>query len=141
MKKNVINLFAIVGLVLSGIIVLNSFSTKTTPTNTSVEGGQFMIVTTVESIIPGGLGRSRMFVTSPNGALSEEVKLKNFYSMVGINMGNINENDASIVNKINEIQSQGWILEHVSTGVQSPAIDPNGGKGEGIYMTRYYFKK
>ncbi len=104
------------------------------------DGQQFLQLTTVESIIPGGLGRSRMFVTWPSGK-QEEFKMKNLYSMVGINMSNLNGNDIMIVQKITELAGQGWELVSVSTGVQSPAYDPQGGKGEGIFLTRYLFRK
>ncbi len=103
--------------------------------------GKFMIVTTIESIIPGGLGRSRMFVTDESGKMVEEAKMENFYSLVGINMKNVNENDMMIVNKINKLTGDGWELFQVNTGVQSPSTGPDGNKGEGVYMTRYFFKK
>lgn len=102
---------------------------------------KYLMVTTLESIIPGGLGRSRMFVTDQNGNLMVEEKMENFYSMVGINMGNINKNDAGMIKKINELMDGGWTLENVSAGVQSPAYNPNGGKSQGIYLTRYLFAK
>lgn len=134
MKKTIATvaatLFAVV--VISGIY---SFTNQPEP-----QGKEFMQVTTVESIIPGGLGRSRMFITDPTGRV-EDSKMKNFYSMVGINFGNINENDAAIVNTINRLSREGWTLEHITTGVQSPSTGPDGGKGEGLYMTRYLFAK
>ena len=102
---------------------------------------QYLMVTTLESIIPGGLGRSRMFITDQNGNLMVEDKMENFYSLVGINMGNINKNDAQVIKKVNELIEGGWVLENVSTGVQSPAYTPNGGKSQGIYLTRYLFAK
>ena len=97
---------------------------------------QYLFVTTVESIIPGGIGRSRMMVTQPNGEQSEE-DLRNFYSLVGINFGNIKDNDEDILQKINTLVSEGWTLEFVNAGVQSPSDT----QSQGIYMTRYLFSR
>lgn len=96
----------------------------------------YMQVTTVESIIPGGLGRSKMIITDENGN-STDTELENFYSMVGINFGNITSNNKKIVAKINELCGKGWELDEVTAGVQSPT---DSGK-QGIYLTRYLFKK
>ncbi len=97
---------------------------------------KYMVVTTVESIIPMGLGRSKVLITYPDMG-QEEAKLENFYSGVGINFGNIQQNDNDILQRINTLSSQGWELYNVSTGVQSPT---DGGK-QGIYLTRYLFRK
>ncbi|MCX7954873.1 MAG: hypothetical protein N3A01_06755 [Bacteroidales bacterium] len=126
---------------------------------------EYAIITTVESIIPGGIGRSRMlfakqaidyknFTTerkegkdSKQGDIDrseikidnfEETKLLNFFSMVGINFQNIASNDAVIMSKLNEMASQGWELAFVTSGVES-----NAGKDdkEGIFITRYILKR
>ncbi len=99
-------------------------------------GIEYMEVTTIESIIPMGLGRSRMFTTNSNNS-QDEVNLENFYSGVGINLGNIKQNDAAILQKINTLSSEGWELMHVTAGVQSPT---DAGK-QGIYLTRYLFRR
>jgi len=101
---------------------------------------QYRQFSTVESIIPGGLGRSRVIQTSESGTEIEK-ELKNFYSMVGINFGNISNNDRVIVERINEWSSEGWELYSVSTGVQSPSVSDNGGSTGGIFITRYLFRK
>ena len=49
---------------------------------------EYTQMTTIESVIPGGIGRSRMITTKPNGEL-DEVKMENFFSIVGINFGNV----------------------------------------------------
>jgi hypothetical protein len=43
-----------------------------------------------------------------NGENLKETKLVNFYSLVGINFGNIASNDAVIAAKINSIVKEGW---------------------------------
>ena len=94
---------------------------------------------TVESIIAGGLGRSRIITTDEAGTMVEK-EIENFYSMVGINFGNIANNDRVIVDKINEYTQQGWELYSVTTGVQSPAGGDKS-SSQGIYLTRYLFRK
>ncbi|MFO0359911.1 MAG: hypothetical protein ACK50N_05395 [Flavobacteriales bacterium] len=126
---------------------------------------QYKIVTVVESIIPGGLGRSRMLETVSEVDYNQfttertegkdskqkdvdrgdikiagfkETKLLNFFSMVGINFQNIASNDAVVISKLNEMDAQGYELLHVASGVES-----EGGKddGNGLFITRFYFKK
>jgi len=96
----------------------------------------YMQFTTVESIIPGGLGRSKMLTTMPDGSKTEE-DLQNFYSMVGINFGNISNNNAAITKKINDLVTQGWEFDKIITGTQSPAEN----NGQGIFISRYFFKR
>lgn len=98
---------------------------------------EFMMFTTVESIIPAGLGRSRLFTTHADGT-TDEADMENIYSLVGIKMKNINKNDAQIIEKINSLEAEGWTLVHIATGVQSPGGE---GANEGIYMTRYFFSR
>jgi len=124
---------------------------------------EYAIITTVESIVPGGVGRSRMISSldtvnynqyttnrydgkkSDQGSVNRkdlkinqlsETKLLNFYSMVGINFQNIASNDALIESKLNEMAKNGWKLVHVVSGVESDAGKED---GEGIFITRYIF--
>lgn len=117
--------FALVGAVLASSFAFNS----------PVAEKEYMTMTVVESIIPAGIGRSRILIDN-NGDM-EELKINNFYSAVGINMGNIYDNDVMVGSKINEYANQGWVLDFVNTGVQSPT---DGGKS-GIYCTRYIFSR
>lgn len=95
---------------------------------------EYLQITTVESVVPGGLGRSKMITTKPNGEM-EETNLENFFSMVGINFGNIRNNDKVITQKITELTKEGWKLEHVTSGVYGVE------KSTGIFITRYLFRK
>ncbi len=126
---------------------------------------EYKVITSVESIVPGGLGRSRIieekagvnaedFTTErTDGKKSKqrsvkrsdakvskfsETKLLNFYSIAGINFQNIASNDALTSSKINKLCSEGWELAFVTSGVES---DSGKGDGKGIYITRYIFKK
>lgn len=96
----------------------------------------YMQVSTIESIIPGGLGRSKMIITLPDGK-QNDAGMENFYSIAGINFGNVQNNEKVIINKINQITSEGWELHQVTSGVQSPSD----GNAQGIFITRYLFKK
>lgn len=126
---------------------------------------EYKIITSVESIVPGGLGRSRLIESnqtvntadlttqrsngkdSDQGKVSRkdakidelgETKLLNFYSMVGINFQNIASNDAIVQSRMNELATQGWELSFVTSGVESDAGKDD---GQGIFVTRYIFKR
>ena len=127
---------------------------------------EFKVITIVESIVPGGIGRSRIIenqgavdiealTTEREGDKSnsgkvkrsdlkdvgdnlKETKLLNFYSMVGIQFGNIASNDAIIGAKINEMIKNGYKLTFVASGVESDAGKED---GNGIFITRLYFSK
>lgn len=130
MKKEI--KYLITGILFSGA-VLSLFSFRSTTVVAEYKYRQF---STVESIVPGGIGRSRIVSTDETGTTIEK-DLLNFYSLAGINFGNISNNDRLIVDKINEYTKDGWELFEVTTGVQSPSEKTTGG----IYLTRYLFRK
>ncbi len=126
---------------------------------------KYKIITTIESIVPGGLGRSRiiegtsvvdaaMFTTqrtdgkdSKQGDVKRsdakidalnETKILNFYSLAGINFQNIASNDAMITSVLNTLSEQGWELFTVVSGVESDAGKDD---GNGVFITRYVFRK
>ena len=126
---------------------------------------EYKVVTVVESIVPAGIGRSRILeatdqsnaenVTTErtDGKKSDmgevkrkdlkidnfkETKLLNFFSLGGINFQNIASNDALIADKINQLVAGGWELAFVTSGVESDAGGPD---GEGIFITRLIFKR
>ncbi len=127
--------------------------------------GEWKIVTVVESIVPMGLGRSRMIenTTEVNteqfrtartdgkksdqksisrGELKvenfDEAKLLNFFSAAGINFQNIASNDAMIGARIMELEADGYKLIYVTSAVESHAGKDDSG---GIFITRMFFKK
>ena len=100
---------------------------------------QFKQITAVESVVPGGLGRSRILTTDDNGQMLEK-ELKNFYSMVGINFDNIANNDRVIVDRINDYSAQGWELVQVVSATNQQTSSGGGSSG-GIFITRYIFRK
>ena len=110
------------------------YSFRPTPAQQGYTYRQF---STIESMVPGGLGRSRVII-SDQGDQEVGKDLLNFYSMVGINIKNIASNDRIIVETINQYVSEGWELHTVVTGVNSPGQDKG---GTGIFITRYLFRK
>jgi hypothetical protein len=122
------------------------------------------IITSIESIIPNGLGRSRLIATDAKVDYREftttqtaetgdrnksdredirikdydETKLLNFFNVGGIRFQNIASNDALLTSKINQMLLDGWDLAFVNTGVES-----YGGTDDtnGIFITRYIFKR
>ncbi|MCS6833811.1 MAG: hypothetical protein NZ521_09580 [Flammeovirgaceae bacterium] len=126
---------------------------------------EYKVITTVESIVPMGIGRSRMienkedlqvanFTTERTDGKSSdqnkidrselkidrfaETKLLNFFSAVGINFQNIASNDAMIESRMNELAQEGWELAFVTSGVES---DSGKDDGNGIFITRFVFKR
>jgi len=95
---------------------------------------EFQQMTAIESVVAGGAGRSRLITTNKDGSL-DEVKLNNFFSLVGINFGNIKENDQTLARKIEDMVNAGWELVSITPGVYS------GESGSGIFITRYLFKR
>ena len=130
-------------------------------TNAQVE---YKVVTSVESIVPNGLGRSRIISANDQKDYKEftstqteddngrnkskrgeirvkgfdETKLLNFYNIGGIRFQNIAANDAIIESKINTMIEEGWELAFVTSGVES---EGGKGDGQGIFITRYLFKR
>lgn len=127
---------------------------------------EYKIITSVESIVPSGLGRSRLISASEERDYKsftsqrsddkkedkrnksnrseirvknfEETKLLNFYNIGGIRFQNIAANDAVLTSKINTMIEEGWELAFVTSAVES-----EGGKGDGkgIFITRFIFKR
>lgn len=97
---------------------------------------EYAQVTTIESIIPGGLGRSRMLITYPDGR-QEDKKIENLYSLVGINFSDVKFNDKEIVTVISEFSNAGWEMFSSTSLTQSPSE----GFSQGIFLTRYLFRR
>lgn len=125
---------------------------------------EYKIITSIESVVPMGLGRSRIISAEEDknyqdytSSRSEEnnkqnkskraeakvdnfdeTKILNFFSAAGINFQNIASNDALISSKVNTMIDEGWELAFVTSGVES---DAGKGDGQGIFITRFIFKK
>ncbi len=99
---------------------------------------EYKQISTIESVVPGGLGRSRLLTTDDNGQNLEK-ELKNFYSMVGINFENITNNDRVIVARLNEMAQDDWELFQVTSGSNMQLSQ--GSSSGGIFITRYIFRR
>jgi hypothetical protein len=125
---------------------------------------EYQTVTVIESIVPNGLGRSRMITANETRDYTEftstrtgeedkrnkskrddirvkafdETKLLNFFNLGGIRFQNIAANDAITMSKINTMAAEGWELAFVNSGIES---DAGKGDGKGIFITRYIFKR
>lgn len=97
---------------------------------------KFMQINTVESVVVGGLGRSKMIITNPDGS-QKESDLENLFSMVGINFKNIKSNEEQVLKTLKNYTDEGWKLDQVTSFALSPAE----GGGVGIFMTRYLLSK
>jgi predicted nucleotide-binding protein len=73
-----------------------------------------MQITTVESVLAGGLGRSKMIITYAD-ATQKDSDLENPFSMVGINFKNIKENEDKLIKTLKEYTNAGWKVEHVTS--------------------------
>ncbi|GAL66176.1 hypothetical protein [Jejuia pallidilutea] len=125
---------------------------------------EYKVITSVESIVPSGLGRSRLISATTERDYEdftseqteedntrnkskrkdirvkdfEETKLLNFYNIAGIRFQNIASNDVLIGSKINTMIEEGWELAFVTSAVES---DSGKDDGQGIFITRYIFKR
>lgn len=123
---------------------------------------EYKVITSVESIIPSGVGRSRLISSNEDRDYRDytssrsmekrnkssrtdirvkdfdETKLLNFYNIAGIRFQNIAANDAVLSSKLSIMSEEGWELAFVSSAVESDA-----GKDDnrGIFITRYVFKR
>jgi len=128
------------------------------------QASEIKVITSVESVVPSGLGRSRILSsnderdyeqfsseqTDDNSSRNkakrkdirvknfEETKLLNFYNLGGIRFQNIVANDAVISSKLTAMLSEGWNLIFVTSAVESDAGDND---DNGIFITRYIFKR
>ncbi len=145
--------------VLFTLLTMNVFAQETAKQEYDIK-----VITSVESIIPGGTSRSRLISANEERDYKkftsaqtkddhtrnkskrkdirvkdfEETKLLNFYNIAGIRFQNIAANDALISSKLASIISKGWDLIFVTSAVESDAGEDD---GNGIFITRYIFKR
>lgn len=124
----------------SALFTMGIFAFKTPAPDGATKTPVYMYkqITSVESVIPGGMGRSRILTTDDNGQMVER-DLKNFYSLLGINFENIANNDRAIVDRLNDYAALGWELVQVTTG--SNQQSSNGNSSGGLFITRYLFRR
>ena len=99
------------------------------------EKQKFMQITTIESVVSGGFGRSIMIITKEDGA-QEEKSMENLFSLTGLNLKNIKSNESNILKELKTYTDAGWKMQSVTPMTLSP-----GQNGSGIFMTRYLLVK
>src|SRR5688572_24021801 len=92
---------------------------------------KFMQITTVESVVNGGMGRSKMLVTNADGT-QKEIEMENLFSMVGINFNNIKENENLIVRTLRYCTDVGWQIDPLTPF----ALSRRANGDMGIFMSR-----
>ncbi len=145
-------------------VLFTLLTTTVSAQETAKQEFEVKVITSVESIIPGGMGRSRLISASDQKDHKqftssqteedntrnkskrkdirvkdfEETKLLNFYNLGGIRFQNIAANDALISSKLTAMVSKGWDLVFVTSAVESYSGIND---GNGIFITRYIFKR
>lgn len=153
-------------LILTSIVVIAAlFSAKAQNESDKTQPKfEVKVITSVESIVPLGLGRSRLISANADRDYKEfsseqtegddtrnksnrknirvkdyeETKLLNFYNVGGIRFQNIAANDAVISSKLTAMLADGWDLIFVTSAVESDAGETD---EQGIFITRYIFKR
>ncbi|MTI32699.1 hypothetical protein E1171_17905 [Cytophagales bacterium RKSG123] len=110
----------------------------TTGKDSKPQDYEFRQLTAIESVIPGGIGRSRLITVDADGKM-KEVKLQNFFSVTGINFSNVRSNDLVITSEISSLYQEGWTVVEVTAGVL--ARGSGNKEGEGLFITRYLLKR
>lgn len=160
MKKNFLLALAII----VGFISFSFINKENTKNEKPTNQVEYKVITSVESIVPNGLGRSRLISSNVDRDYSEftseqteedktrnkskrkdirvkdfeETKLLNFYNLGGIRFQNIVANDALVASKLTAMGSEGWELVFVASSSESDAGKDD---GQGIFVTRYIFKR
>jgi len=122
--KNTLLLFA--GIIIGALII--SFTAFKGKSEFQDSTPKYIHVNILESVLTGGAGRSRCIITFHDGKV-EEFEMENYYSMVGVNFGNVAENDKKIILRLNLLAQQGYQIVSQSSG------------GAGIYSTKIIMMK
>lgn len=93
----------------------------------------YQMITTIESVVPGGFGRSKVSYTPAYKGI-KEAPMENLFSLTGLNMTNLQKNEETIVAITQQMAGDGFEL------VQAMPLTSSI-QGSGIFMTRYLFRK
>ena len=76
----------------------------------SVAGSfSYQNVTTIESVVAGGFGRSKVIFTPAFKGLAE-APLENLFSLTGLNLGNLTKNEETINRLMQTMNDEGFVL-------------------------------
>lgn len=133
--NNKFTIFSILALVVSGALFLLSFKTA----KPGAPKVKVMQLTAVESLVGGGMARSKLISSTTDGSIIEQ-ELGHFYSLLGIKFENIRSNDQTIAIKLEEYLNSGWELVS-NTSTFGSRASGSGSNDNGIVITRYVLKK
>ena len=122
-------------LIIALVAVISFFQLSAQEQKSENTQQKFMQITTIESVIGGGFGRSKMIITKEDGS-QEERDMENLFSLTGMNLKNIKSNESDILKALKTYTDDGWKIDQVTPMTLSP-----GDKGPGIFMTRYLLAK
>ncbi|MBO2008718.1 hypothetical protein [Hymenobacter negativus] len=126
MLNNFIRSLCVVALLIGGLVAK--------PAQAQSAGNYtYQMITTIESVVPGGFGRSKVSYTPAYKGI-REAPMENLFSLTGLNMGNLQKNEETIVAITQQMAGDGFEL------VQAMPLTSSI-QGSGIFMTRYLFRK
>lgn len=102
--------------------------------NSKPFASQYIHVNILESTIPGGGGRSKIIVTDASGATKENIDIKNYYSLLGLNFKNIMKNDGNVAKILNKYAGEGY-------EVVSSSSSTVGNEKLAVFVTKIIMKK
>lgn len=119
---------------LGALVTIASFALYSFKKPAEDKKSKIVVITTAESLVGGGAARSRMLIYEDGK--SEELKIENLYSLVGLNLANLKGNDASISEKLESYTNQGYTIISSNASVTAES-----GGTSGLMITRYVLKK
>ena len=102
--------------------------------NFSLQAQEYKVITSVESIVSSGLGRSRII----NALEDKDYRDYTSVQTKDDNTRNKSNRSAVTTSMINDMIAKGWELAFVNSAVDSDGGDKD---GQGIFITRYIFKR
>jgi len=98
---------------------------------------QWKQIATLESAVGAGLGRSRTIETTvENSQLNDQYEMANIFSAAGINVGNVQQNEKTIIKIITDMQDKGWELFSITSNTLNTDT-----KRQRLFITRYLFRR
>lgn len=129
--SNVLTRLAFGGLLAASVFATRPAQAQTAPAPAGAY--TYQLVTTVESVVAGGFGRSKLSFTPAYKGV-KEAPMENLFSLTGLNLGNLQKNEDTIAAFLQQMNSDGYEL------VQAVPLTSSI-QGGGIFMTRYVFRK
>ena len=94
------------------VLVVCFFITSNAQEKSKEPPQKFMQITTIESVVGGGLGRSKMIITKEDGS-QDKRDMENLFSLTGMNIKNIKSNESDIIKTLKSFTDDGWKITQV----------------------------